>query len=80
MPARALPSGFAAPYHFLISPTCLLIAKFAAYGLDHHSLTLIYDYLKYRRQRGSTFSEWLEIVLGVPPRFNFGSYIIHYLY
>jgi len=22
MPARAVPSGFAAPYHFLISPTC----------------------------------------------------------
>jgi len=50
-------------------PHDLLIAKLASYGVDHHSLTLIYDYLKHRRQRvrvGSTFSKWLEIVLGVP--------------
>ena len=47
----------------------LLIAKLAAYGLDHCSLLLIYSYLSSRKQGvkvGSEFSDWLEIKSGVP--------------
>ena len=47
----------------------LLIAKLQAYGLSIKSLHFINSYLKGRYQRvklGSTFSEWLEIVFGVP--------------
>ena len=50
-------------------PHDLLIAKLEAYGFSHSSLKLIYSYLTDRKQRvklGSTFSEWLEIILGVP--------------
>jgi len=50
-------------------PHELLIAKLAAYGLDFGSLSLLHDYLSKRYQRvkiGNTFSEWLEIMLGIP--------------
>lgn len=50
-------------------PHELLIAKLAAYGVGHHSLSLLHDYLSDRRQRvriGSFYSDWLEITLGVP--------------
>ena len=47
----------------------LLIAKLAAYGFGPNSLALISNYLSQRKQRikvGSTFSEWQEILSGVP--------------
>ena len=47
----------------------LLIAKLHAYGIGDPALRLIYNYLKKRKQRvkiGSIFSEWLEILSGVP--------------
>ena len=50
-------------------PHDLLIAKLEAYGFHFKSLNLIFSYLSNRKQRtkiGSVFSEWLEVVLGVP--------------
>ena len=47
----------------------LLIAKMHAYGIGTKTLRLFYDYLKRRKQRvkiGSIFSDWLNILLGVP--------------
>ena len=47
----------------------LPIAKLNAYGLDHNALKLINDYLSSRYHRtkiGNTFSEWLEVIFGVP--------------
>lgn len=50
-------------------PHELIIAKLAAYGLDHDALNLISNYLLNRMQRckvGSTFSSWVDILVGVP--------------
>ena len=50
-------------------PHDLIIAKLEAYGFGQKSLKLIYSYLSSRKQRvkiGSTFSEWLEITIGIP--------------
>ena len=50
-------------------PHDLIIAKLEAYGFGHNSLTLILDYLTNRKQRckvGSKYSNWLEILIGVP--------------
>ena len=47
----------------------LIIAKLEAYGVGENSLRLIQNYFSQRQQRlkvGSSFSEWLEIVLGIP--------------
>ena len=47
----------------------LLIAKLHAYGLSIKSIRFMHSYLNGRYQRvkiGSTFSEWLEIMFGVP--------------
>ena len=47
----------------------LLIAKLEAYGFGIESLKLIYSYLKHRPHRvrvESTYSAWLELLLGVP--------------
>ena len=50
-------------------PHDLLIAKLAAYGFDSESLRFLYSYLSNRKQRvrvGSSLSEWLSVLLGVP--------------
>ena len=50
-------------------PHDLLIAKLAAYGVDHRSLTLLHDYLSNRFHRvkiGSCHSDWLKLTSGVP--------------
>ena len=50
-------------------PHDLLIAKLEAYEFDCNSLRLMRSYLGRRFQRvkiGSSFSKWLEILLGVP--------------
>ena len=47
----------------------LIIAKLEAYGVGENSLRLIQNYLSQRQQRvkvGSSFSEWLEIILEIP--------------
>ena len=47
----------------------LLIAKLNVYGLSLPALRLIDDYFSNRRQRtriGNPFSDWLEVILGVP--------------
>ena len=47
----------------------LLIAKLNAYGFRLPALRLINDYLSNRRQRtriGNSFSDWFEVILGVP--------------
>ena len=53
----------------------LLIAKLEAYGFGIESLKLIYIYLKHRHHRvrvESTYSAWLELLLGVPQGFILG--------
>ena len=48
----------------------LLIAKLNAYGLYLPALKLITDYLQNRKQRtkiGSIYSDWEDIISGVPP-------------
>ena len=50
-------------------PHQLLIAKLSAYGFDTKSIAFISAYLKNRKQKtkiGSTFSECLNILFGVP--------------
>ena len=50
-------------------PHDLLIAKMAAYGFGRKSLQLFSSYLRNRMHRvfiGSSFSEWLKILIGVP--------------
>ena len=47
----------------------LLIAKLNAYGVDRNALKLVYDYLSDRSQKtkvGSSFSDYLDIIYGVP--------------
>ena len=47
----------------------LIIAKLEAYGVGENSLRLKQNYLSQRQQRvkvGLSFSEWLEIILGIP--------------
>ena len=47
----------------------LLIAKLEAYGFHHKSLTYIYSYLSYRKQRikvNGSFRTWAEITVAVP--------------
>ena len=47
----------------------LIIAKLNAYGFSLPALRLINDYLSNRRQRtriGNSFSDWFEVILGVP--------------
>ena len=46
-----------------------LIAKLNVYGFNEPSLKLIYNYLKDQLQHikiNSTFSEWSELIQGVP--------------
>ena len=50
-------------------PHELLIAKLEVYGLHKSGLNLIADYLSGRKQRtkiGSVFSEWWNIICGIP--------------
>ena len=50
-------------------PHDLMVAKLEAYGLAKESLQLISDYLSYRKQRtkiGSTYSDWANVIHGIP--------------
>ena len=47
----------------------MLIAKLNVYGFSLPALRRINDYLSNRRQRtriGNSFSDWFEVILGVP--------------
>ena len=50
-------------------PHELLVAKLEAYGVGKAALNLISNYLSHRKQRteiGSSYSDWYEIIRGVP--------------
>ena len=50
-------------------PHDLLVGKFEAYDIDKTCLNLIYNYLSKRKQRNkinSLYSDWYDIVRGVP--------------
>ena len=50
-------------------PHDLLIAKLEAYSLDKTNLHLLRDYLSNQKQRtkiGSSFSDWRDIICGIP--------------
>ena len=50
-------------------PHDLLVAKFEAYGIGKTGLNLIHNYLSNRKQRtkiNSSYSDWYDIVKGVP--------------
>ena len=56
-------------------PHKLLIAKLSANGLDFKSLKLIYSCINNRKQRvklSESFSEWAELLFGVPQAFILG--------
>ena len=47
----------------------LLVPKFEAYGIDKNGLNLIHNYLTNCKQRAkvsSSYSDWYDIVRGVP--------------
>ena len=51
-------------------PYDLLIEKLHACGINEASLTLLFSYLKNRKQRvqlNNTYSEWIDILYGMPP-------------
>ena len=52
-------------------PHALLIAKFEAYSIGKSGLNLLLNYLSNRKQRtkvNSSYSDWYEIIRGVPQR------------
>ena len=58
----------------------LLVAKSNAYCLSEPSLKLIYNYLKHRLQHikiNSSFSEWSELIEGVPQGFVLGTLLFN---
>ena len=68
-------SGFVGTILMDLSKACdtlphdLLAAKFEAYGIDKNGLNLINNYLTYRKQRtkvSSSYSDWYDMVRGVP--------------
>ena len=57
----------------------LLIAKLNAYGVDQNALKLVYDYLSDRSRKikvGSSFSDYLGIIYGVPQGSILGPYCL----
>ena len=58
----------------------LLIAKLEAYGFDNSSLRYIYSYLSDRKQRtklNNSFSNWCNIIFGVPQGSILGSLLFN---
>ena len=50
-------------------PHYFLVPKFEAYGINKNELNLIHNYLTNRKQRtkiSSFYSDWYDIVRGVP--------------
>ena len=60
----------------------LLIAKIHAYGIKKESLNLLFSYLENRKQRvrlNNTYSEWIDILFGVPQRSILGPLLFNLL-
>ena len=57
-----------------------MIARLEAYGLDTNSLRFRFDYLSCRKQRtkmASTYSNWSEVLRGIPQRSVLGPLLFY---
>ena len=61
-------------------PHDLIMAKLEAYGLDTNNLRFLFDYLSCRKQRtkiGCAYSNWSEVLRGIPQRSILGPLIFN---
>ena len=64
-------------------PHNLLIAEPHAYGIKEWSLNLLFSYLKNKNKRvplKKTYSEWIDILFGVPQGSILGFLLFKYFY
>ena len=64
-------------------PHDLLTAKLDAYGLNKKALRLVFSYLTNRKQRvkiNSAYSDWFEILVGVPQGLVLGPLLLNHLH